>query len=223
MEILEILNSAKESIYPEDLDFFETELATGDYPSSYIAECREKIVLIRKWFRDNEIEIAEPESDTTNLLPAREPVSKAALVMEQCDITPQNDPAEKSPTEVIFSEICVLREHNDYKSKFRKYIRESTQIDAAFIDTHYAFFQPWEMEAILTIKQLSEDFLEKYFGALDKEKIAKYQCFSESFFMKHFAQLDTALVLNKGKNEWRKKKQRSSQLDVFLRLKGVTL
>ena len=36
MEILEILKNSKEEIYPEDLDFFETELATGDYKATYI-------------------------------------------------------------------------------------------------------------------------------------------------------------------------------------------
>ena len=70
---------------------------------------------------------------------------------------------------------------------------------------------------------MPEEFLEKYFGALNKDKIARYQCFSESFFMKHYSQLDATVVLTKGKNEWRKKENRSKQLDVFLRLKGVKI
>ena len=55
------------------------------------------------------------------------------------------------------------------------------------------------------------------------DKIARYQLFSEGFFMKHYAQLDVNIVLGHGKNEWRKKENRSKQLDVFLRLKGVKI
>ena len=70
---------------------------------------------------------------------------------------------------------------------------------------------------------MGEDFIEKYFGALDHDKIARYQQFSEVFFMKHFSQMDYTIVLEHGKNEWRKKENRSKQLDVFLRLKGVKI
>ena len=70
---------------------------------------------------------------------------------------------------------------------------------------------------------LSEDFLEKYFASLDADKIARYQLFSEKFFIRHYAQMDAEIVLTKGKNDWRKKENRSSQLGVFLRLKGVKL
>ncbi len=75
----------------------------------------------------------------------------------------------------------------------------------------------------MSAKPLSEAFLEKYFAELDAEKIARYQTFSEAFFIKHFAKLDPSLVLEKGKNEWRRKENRSTQLDVFLRLKGVRI
>ena len=70
---------------------------------------------------------------------------------------------------------------------------------------------------------MGEPFLEKYFGALDHDKIARYQLFSEAFFMKHYSQMDATIVLQHGKNEWRKKENRSKQLDVFLRLKGVKI
>lgn len=71
------------------------------------------------------------------------------------------------------------------------------------------------------MRPLKEEFLEKYFGALNLDKLARYQQFSESFFIRHFRQLDIGVVLEHGKNEWRKKENRSKQLDVFLRLKGV--
>jgi len=73
------------------------------------------------------------------------------------------------------------------------------------------------------IKQVDESFLEKYFCSLDPKKISRYQKFSESFFMHHFNQLDADLILKRGLNEWCAKENRSKQLDVFLRLKGVKL
>ena len=131
--------------------------------------------------------------------------------------------ATMSPEDIIFSDIKALRENDSYKSKFKNYVRDKAEIDNDFVDANYAFFLPWELDAIVSVKPLGEAFLEKYFGALDKDKIARYQLFSENFFMKHYAQMDATIVLQHGKNEWRKKENRTSQLDVFLRLKGVKL
>ena len=124
---------------------------------------------------------------------------------------------------MIFKDVTAMREVSSYKTNFKKYVAEKTEIDADFVDTHYSFFQPWELDAIISVKQMGEDFIEKYFGALDHDKIARYQQFSEVFFMKHFSQMDYTIVLEHGKNEWRKKENRSKQLDVFLRLKGVKI
>ena len=96
-------------------------------------------------------------------------------------------------------------------------------VNEAFIDQNIVFFMPWELSAILMTMNLSEAFLEKYFASLDAEKIARYQLFSEKFFIRHFSQLDAETVLTKGKNDWRKKENRSAQLDVFLRLKGIKI
>ena len=123
--------------------------------------------------------------------------------------------------ELIKSELFSLRERSDYKSSFKDYVKNKKEIDEEFIDKNYSIFDTWEIDAIVSVKQLSEDFLEKYFGAVDHDKLARYQQFSEGFFMKHFAQLNAETVLIYGKNEWRKKENRSKQLDVFLRLKGV--
>ena len=50
MDILEILKKSGVDLYPEDLDFFETELATGgNYNAAYQAECRALIKQIRNW------------------------------------------------------------------------------------------------------------------------------------------------------------------------------
>ena len=54
MEILEILKNSKDDIYLEDLEFFETELATGDYSDSYAIECRKQISVIKKWICGDE-------------------------------------------------------------------------------------------------------------------------------------------------------------------------
>ena len=222
MEILEILKNSKAEIYLEDLDFFETELATGNYAESYISECKEQIEIVRKWLSGDE-QIDDSQSDTTE---SPKKKSKASLVMGIHDIAPENaNPvaATMTPEEIILSDIKLMRDSDSYKSRFKKYVQDKAKIDGSFVDTHYSFFMQWELDAIVSVRQLGEEFLEKYFGALDKDKIARYQFFSESFFMKHYLQMDATIVLTKGKNEWRKKEKRSKQLDVFLRLKGVKL
>lgn len=223
MEILEILKNSKDEIYPEDLDFFETELATGDYKAAYIKECKAQIELIRKWLSEKDApeEPAKPQPK-----PATGKKNGGPLVMGIHSVAPESaNPiaASMSVEDIVFSDIKSLRESDSYKSKFKKYVVDKAEIDSTFIDAHYSFFLPWELDAIISVKQMTEEFLEKYFGALDKDKISRYQQFSESFFMKHYSQLDATVVLTKGKNEWRKKENRSKQLDVFLRLKGVKI
>ena len=218
MDILEILQKSGAELYPEDLDFFETELATGDsYTSVYQDECRALIKQIRNW------QNAEPETPAETS-PA--PRGKAKGV--EVDISALA-PKEASPVmdmsqeQLLFLDIARMRGGSSYKTRFKKRIRDAAFVDAAFIEKHFSFFKEWELNAILSVKQLGEPFLEKYFGALDHDKIARYQYFSEAFFMKHFSQMDYTIVLQHGKNEWRKKENRSKQLDVFLRLKGVKI
>lgn len=221
MDILEILKTAREQLYPEDLAFFKTELETGDYTEAYIAECKQQLELVKKWLCGEEERI--PQAEKSNEMPGRE---MTAPVMDIYSIAPRAAnlvASAMSPEEMLLSDLKAMREGDGYKSKFKEYVRARDEIDAAFVDRHHSFFLPWELNAIVSVKQLDEAFLEKYFCALDKDKIARYQCFSEGFFIKHYAQLDAAVVLTKGKNEWRKKGNRSKQLDVFLRLKGVRL
>ena len=222
MEILEILKNSKDEIYPEDLDFFETELATGEYDEAYIAACKEQITLIRNWMAEKDAPIEETGAENSKNAKS----TGKTLVMGIHGVAPEfANPvaASMSPEDIIFSDIKAIRESDSYKTRFKKYVKEKPAIDSTFVDTHYSFFFPWELDAIVSVTQLGESFLEKYFGALDKDKISRYQCFSESFFMKYYSQLDATVVLTKGKNEWRKKENRSKQLDVFLRLKGVKL
>ena len=216
MDILEILKKSGKDLYPEDLDFFETELATGGhYDAAYQAECRALMKQIRKWNK-----VPAPSDD-----PAKAKGKSGGIEMDISKVAPKEaNPVMDMPQDQrLFLDITNMRDDSSYKTKFKKRIQEADFVDAAFIEKHFAFFKEWELNAILSVKQLGEPFLEKYFGALDHDKIARYQLFSEAFFMKHYAQMDATIVLQHGKNEWRKKEKRSKQLDVFLRLKGVKI
>ena len=104
---------------------------------------------------------------------------------------------------------------------FRNYVKSQPLLTEAFIDANFTFFKNAEMDVIITEKQLSEQFIEKYLSALNLKTVAKHQRYSEQFFMKHFSKLDAGIVLANSKNAWHKKENRSKELDVFLRLKGV--
>ncbi len=219
MEILEMLEKNGKELYPEDLDVFETELATGSgYNAAYKARCMTLIRHLRLWFKSG--------TDETEKPPEPQPKGAAAggVTVRLEDLAPEgSNPAAESltPAQRVFRDVAELRTQDGYKTAFKKYAAGAAEIDDRFLDQHYAFFRQWELDAIISVKQMPEEFLEKYFGALDHDKIARYQQFSEGFFMKHFAQMDAAIVLEHGKNPWRKKENRSKQLDVFLRLKGI--
>ena len=216
MDILEILKKSGKDLYPEDLDFFETEPATGGhYDAAYQSECRALIKQIRNWQK------ADKPADT----PQTPKGKTKGVEVDISKLAPkESNPAMDIPEDQrLFQDITKMRDDSSYKTKFKKRIQDADFVDAAFIEKHFSFFKEWELNAILSVKQLGEPFLEKYFGALDHDKIARYQQFSEAFFMKHFSQMDYTIVLQHGKNEWRKKENRSKQLDVFLRLKGVKI
>ena len=223
MEILEILEKNGKELYPEDLEFFETELATGNYTKLYKEQCRTKIDLLRKWMAGDKEK--KPEMDA--LLNPKYVKNFSGSVMKGIsEIAPKsaNPASDLTPEQLIYSDLeAIRRSDKNYKSKFKDYVAKTDAINAEFVDAHYGFFNPMELDAIITVKQMGEKFLEKYFGTLDPNNIARYQLFSESFFMRHYPQLDPKIVLTQGKNEWRKKENRSSQLDVFLRLKGVQI
>ena len=218
MDILKILTESSDSLIPEDLDFFVTELETGNYDASYIQQCKDQIEILRNWHKGN-VGAAQPKKNADKI------GTPKGVVMTPSQLAPQqmNPAAQLPPEELVRGDLKRLRVQNDYKSAFKTYVKGSSIIDAAFVDANYGLFAAWEINAIISVKQMGEAFLEKYFGALDLEKIARYQQFSENFFMKHFSQLDAQIVLERGKNEWRRKENRSKQLDVFLRLKGVKI
>ena len=208
MQVLEILkNSGK------DLAFFEAELDTGDYTREYIDQCKDLIAEIRKWKKQ------AAKQSVQDVIPAN-------ILVDPDKLVPGVKPKEKTPQERLAEfthALQQMRTAGNYKTRFKQYLADHTEIDETFIDQHIALFQPTELESIVMTMPLSEDFLDKYFASLDVDKIARYQLFSEKFFIRHYAQMDAEIVLTKGKNDWRKKENRSSQLDVFLRLKGVKL
>lgn len=213
MQVLEILKANASDLYPEDLAFFEAELDTGDYPLAYIDQCKDLIAEIRNRRKQ------AAKADIQDAIPS-------GMLVKQENLVPSATPSKKSPQEKsaeIAHDLAQMRTATHYKTRFKQYMTAHPEIDEAFIDQHIALFQPAELESILMLMPLSEAFLDKYFASLDADKIARYQQFSEKFFIRHYAQMNAEIVLTKGKNDWRKKENRSAQLDVFLRLKGVEI
>lgn len=58
MDILKILKENSDNVIKEDLEFFEIELATGEYDKEYIAKCLELIKEIRQ-FRNIKVQKIE--------------------------------------------------------------------------------------------------------------------------------------------------------------------
>ena len=213
MQVLEILKNSGKDLCPEDLAFFEVELDTGDYTREYIDQCKDLIAEIRNWKK------RAAKQSIQDVIPSN-------ILVDPDKLVPGAKPKEKTPQERLAEfthALQQMRTAGNYKTRFKQYLADHTEIDETFIDQHIALFQPTELESIVMTMPLSEDFLDKYFASLDADKIARYQLFSEKFFIRHYAQMDAEIVLTKGKNDWRKKENRSSQLDVFLRLKGVKL
>lgn len=220
MDILKLLNEQKSELYEDDLEMLEAELAIGGYSEEYIAECRNQINSLRKWMKGTKTS-KETISQQNN------PVKKGqSVIVSLSDVAPVDQGttmAGLTKEEIVLKDIEGMRKSNNYKQDFMEYIKKTAFVDPVFIDKHFSFFSTIEMDEILSVKQMGEDFLEKYFDMLSHEKIARYQLFSESFFIKHFSEMNPNIVLRQGKNEWRKKEMRSKQLDVFLRLKGVSI
>lgn len=216
MDILNTLKEKGKELYLEELDFYVTELETGDYSEVYVKECMDLITSIRNWKKPSGNSSSSPKK-TGNL---------NDILLKPSDlISGYKDPETEHKTieDKIKSEIDDIRKKSDYNNLFNNYIKTSTVLDEPMIEKLFKYFLPWELEELLVEKKFTEDFLEKYFSELEHSKIARYQYFSEEFFMKHFSDLSYSTVLQKGVNEWRKKANRSSKLDIFLRLKGVTI
>lgn len=221
MDIYNILKENSDSIIKEDLDFFEIELATGDYEYEYVTRCLELIKEIRdfKNLKNNKekiIDVNDPSCESVFIIET--PIEELDKIKKE-KIIELNDPNYE---EKIKSMIIKTRTSNTYKNDFIQLI-EKYNIKEEFVDKNYVFFKQIEMDELIKKINFSEDFLEKYFKILNKKLLAEYQLFSEEFYMKHFSQLDYKIVLKKGKNNWITKANRSSKLTVFLKLKGIVI
>lgn len=228
MDIRAVLDSSVEKLLDDELSMLEEELTTGRYDAAYRKECRDLILAEqkrRKEARSGVIVAPENTAQTAPGNPARHlphDVEKSVLVNPDL-LSPysQVEVPAKSPSETVAADLAVIRRTETPAKLFREYLKNSTIIDEAFLDSNISLFDAEELAIVATQMKLSEAFLEKYLAALDLKKVATKQRFSEEFFMKHYADLDAELVLKRGVNEWRQKDKRSKKLDMFLRLKGV--
>ena len=228
MDIREVRRTDAENLLDEELEMLEDELTTGDYDAFYRKEC-EQLILDERHSRKVAHQKAKVVSEgasrsKVNLADAQLPHGLSSSVMVAPEnLSPFNKTEEiaKTPFEIVSSDVAAIRRSDKSKSLFREYLRNQPLIDEAFLDANLSFFDDWEISALLDHLRLSEPFLEKYFSSLNADRIATTQLFSEEFFMRHFASFKAQLVLQKGKNPWRSKENRSKKLDTFLRLKGV--
>ena len=221
MDIYKMLKENSDIILKEDLEFFEIELATGDYERDYINKCLELIKEIKhfKNIKEQNCEKVNIDAPSAGIsFVDEEPIANLEKIEKGSNIT-DSDAQKES---LIKTLIIKARSLSNYQAEFNKIIKESN-IQEEFIDKNYVFFKQIEIDELIKTINFSEDFLEKYFKLLNNKLVAEYQLFSETFYMKHFNQLDYKIVLKKSKNPWVKKEQRSSKLTIFLKLKGITL
>ena len=202
MEIYEILKNNSKDLLTEDLELLRTELAVGDYNDDYRKRCTELMKQIEKW---NAHDSSKPE--------------KKEQPKVQKDISAVT-PKHQGKTAVSFlqqfqADLNAMRLSDKYKSSFRTYIKTHENFDERFVDDNFSLFEEYEIEAILSELTFSEQFLEKYFSVLDKDKIARYQLFSERFYQKHFSDFDAETVLKEAKMSGEKRRTVRNSLLFF--------
>lgn len=219
MDIEDILTNQHDELLEVDLRSLEVELDTGEYSKQYVAHCHELIQLIRKQ-RALAREKQPGEDFQKHVNP---PLSQSPLTVPASSLSPFGQKIElPEPTEAekLARDLEIIRQANSPETELKSYF-EKTKNGEVFIDANFSAFNESERTTLMKCFDFSEAFLEKYFDALDHATLAKTQHFSEEFFVKHYADLNPDLVIKHGVNKWRAKENRSSKLDVFLRLKGV--
>ena len=214
MDILKILNENADFLLLPDLDYYERKLAVSGYDSDERIRCQERINELRKQLQT--ASAASHVKSRQNCAAKHDIPAMVKRVNQPLQFTEPEKIRQK-----VYTDLCLMRTLENYKRDFKSYIAEMDLINEDFLAQNLSLFQPWEIGAILSVMPLSEEFLDKFIDSLDTEKISRYQQFSEDFFMRHYAKFDPQIVLEKGVNPWRKKENRSRQLDVFLRLKGI--
>ncbi len=207
MDVLDMLTNNKDELYLDDLDYFETELAVGEYDSDYKQKCLEKIALIRAKLRNKSRKNKYVVTDVEKVMDIEEKFKEQEL---------KND-------EDIFHYIRSISSGLNYKTEMKQFIKKTKKVNQEFVEKYLSKFKEEEIEILTEVVLFDEEFLEKYFKILNKKVVSRYQYFSENFFMNHYSELDVEIVLTKGVNDWKSKNKRSNQLDIFLRLRGVTL
>ena len=205
MDVLKILKENRDEILYSELEMLEVALHTGEYTEAQISEAESILNQLR-----NELSPKKTEA------PAETPLVQPVPPMPN----PANPPDQLT---LIKKQLSILRLTDNSKQAFRKFVQTTPAIDVAFLAGHLDIFQDYELDELLSFRQLGENLLEQYWSILNKTVIAKCQLFSEDFFIKHFADLPATAVLKNGVNPWRKKKDRSPKLTMFLKLKGVTI
>ena len=217
MNILDILKNRKNELYLHELEFFVAELKTGDYSKEYVKECLTLISDIKKMKKPQNVNVIKELSDSFD--------SKSILInpSDLIDGYKCSNKEDLSCEEQVKVEIVRLRKKSDYNTLFMNFVNECDLLDEPMIENIFNFLTPFELSTLIELRKFSETFLDKFFADLDHSKIAKHQYFSEDFFIRHYNDLNYNTVLQKGINEWRKRENRSNRLNVFLRLKGVTI
>lgn len=215
MDIRELLLKHKNELFDVDLDCLEEELDTGEYDKSYIEECRELIGGIRDERRravERASKHAQREGRSDN---------RAGMPLElsrSCgDISTNGMMGEPNAV----ADIAAISSNSNARELLKAYIENHPELDQSFVEQHIGSLPGDAIDIFLEMRAFDEAFLDKYFDVLDQAKIARFQTFSEEFFIKHFDDLNETIVLKQGLNSWRKKADRSSKLNTFLRLKGV--
>ena len=219
MDIVKLLEENGKDLIQSDLDMLQEELNTGDYSKEYVKRGKGLIELLQAGEDlDSSLSAAQAPS-------ASSPMEKTVMTGGPGgQLSPFNQPLpQESLAEQFERHLCAMRRSESYHQQFRNFIERDPALDETFISKHIDLFEDWELDTVVSIKPLSEEFLERHFDRLNPAKISLYQTFSEEFFIRHYSQLDIGAVLTKGPNSWRKKESRSQHLDVFLRLKGIRI
>lgn len=215
MDIRELLLKHKNELLDVDLDCLEEELDTGEYDKPYIEGCRELIGGIRDE-RQRAIERAskrarrEGRSDKGEGMPLE--LSRSCGDASAGGVMGDSN---------AIADIDAISKNSNARELLRAYIENHPELNESFVEQHIGSLPASAIGVFLELRAFDEAFLDKYFDVLDQAKIARFQTFSEEFFIKHYGDLNETIVLKQGVNPWKKKADRSSKLNTFLRLKGV--
>ena len=142
MDVLTILKNNGKDLLPEELDLLRAELDTGDYDAGYIASCKALIREIENWTKENRT--AEQKQKP---VPEQMMVPPDRLVPSGAGGIPVPPPVP--PEKIVASDLQRMRTEKDYKSAFKKYVKESVIINEDFVVAHFALFKDWELSAML--------------------------------------------------------------------------